>query len=135
MNFKSINVMSMNLKLINLVSMNFKSINIMSMNFKSINLKLVVLLVPCILFYAFLYFWNLIVKKINWPNNLIYITTQLMQWVMQFQPMKLPKMKTLKALNIVCVIISLLELKLDTTVSWLILVDFRYSRTFKFSNT
>ena len=47
----------------------------MSMSFKSINLKLVVLLVPCILFYAYFCLWNLIVKKINWPNNLIYITT------------------------------------------------------------
>ena len=33
--------------------MNFKMINLMSMNFKSINLKLVVLLVPCIVFYAY----------------------------------------------------------------------------------
>ena len=35
---------------------------------------------PCILFYTFLYMWNLIVKKKkkkvwNWPNNLIYTTT------------------------------------------------------------
>ena len=50
------------------------------------------------------------------------------------EPMKLPKMKTLKALKIICVIISLLELKLDTTVSWLILLDFRYSRTFNLSS-
>ena len=37
---------------------------------------LIVLLVPCILFYAFLCLWNLIVKKKkNWSNNLIYATT------------------------------------------------------------
>ena len=53
MNFKSINLMSMNFKSINLMSMNFKSINLMSMNFKSINFKLIVLLVPYILFCAY----------------------------------------------------------------------------------
>ena len=44
------------------------------MNFKSINLKLVVLLV---LFGAFLYLWNLTVKKKNkkFKTGLIYTTT------------------------------------------------------------
>ena len=49
------NLMPMSFKFRNLMSMNFKLINLMLMNFKLINLKLVVLLVPCILFYAFLY--------------------------------------------------------------------------------
>ena len=57
------------LSLMNLMSMNFKLINLMSMNFKLINLKLVVFLYFLVLFSAlysfcaFLYLWNLIVKK------------------------------------------------------------------------
>ena len=69
MNLKLINLMSMNFRLINLMSMNFKLINLMPMNFKLINLKLVVFLYffglfsALYSFCAFLYLWNLIIKK------------------------------------------------------------------------
>ena len=72
-----INLMSMNLKLINLMSMNFKLINLMPMNFKLINLKLVVFLYffglfsALYSFCAFLYLWNLIIKKDKFKTDLI----------------------------------------------------------------
>ena len=65
-------------KLDELMSKNFKLINLVSMNFKLINLKLIVLLVPCILFYAFLYLWNLIVKKNNKKFKTDLITSSIL---------------------------------------------------------
>ena len=80
------NLMPMNFKLIYLMSMNFKSINLMSMNFKLINFKLVMFLVPRILFYTFLYFSNLIVKKKKFKTDLITSSILLLERLKGIEP-------------------------------------------------
>ena len=64
MNLKLMNLMSMNFKLINLMLINLKLINLMLMNLMSMNLNLSA-------FCAFLYLWNLIIKKIKFKTGLI----------------------------------------------------------------
>ena len=82
--------MWMNFKLMNLMLMSFKLVNLMSMNFELTNLKLVVFLVPYILFYAFLYLRNLIVKKNKNKNKNKKFKTDLITSSLLLLPWNIP---------------------------------------------